>query len=77
MYQRDETLGLPWWLSGKESSCQRRRHGFDPWSGKIPHARGQLSLCAPTNEAVSRSLGAITTGATYCNYSVHALEPAL
>ena len=27
-------LGLPWWLSGKESSC--RRCGFDPWVGKIP-----------------------------------------
>ena len=20
-----------WWLSGKESPCQFRRHGFDPW----------------------------------------------
>ena len=30
---------LPWWLSGKESACQCRRHrrrGFDPWVGKIP-----------------------------------------
>ena len=26
---------LPWWLSGKESTCQYRRHGFDPWVGKI------------------------------------------
>ena len=23
-------LGLPWWLSGKESACQCRRHMFDP-----------------------------------------------
>ena len=23
--------GLPWWLSGKESGCQCRRGGFDPW----------------------------------------------
>ena len=30
--------GLPWWLSGKEYICQWRRYGFDPWSGKIPHA---------------------------------------
>ena len=22
-------LWLPWWLSGKESICQSRRHGFD------------------------------------------------
>ena len=28
--------GLPCWLSGKESTCQCRRHGFDPWIGKIP-----------------------------------------
>ena len=27
-----------WWLSGKGSTCHRRRHGFDSWSGKIPHA---------------------------------------
>ena len=28
--------GLPWWLSGKESTCQCRRHRFDPWVMKIP-----------------------------------------
>ena len=28
--------GLPWWLSGKKSTCQCRRHGFDPWVGKTP-----------------------------------------
>ena len=27
--------GLPWWLSGKEFTCQGSRPGFDPWSGKI------------------------------------------
>ena len=32
------TSGLSWWLSGKESTCQCRRHGFDPRSRKIPHA---------------------------------------
>ena len=24
-------LGLPRWLNGKESTCQCRRHGFNPW----------------------------------------------
>ena len=24
------TVGLPWWLSGKELACQCRRHKFDP-----------------------------------------------
>ena len=28
--------GLPWWLSGKESACQCRRHKFNPWVRKIP-----------------------------------------
>ena len=31
--------GLSWWLSGKESTCQHRRQGFDPWVGKIPWRR--------------------------------------
>ena len=26
----------PWWLSGKESTCQCRRQGFNPWFQKIP-----------------------------------------
>ena len=25
-------------LKKKESACQCRGHGFEPWSGKIPHA---------------------------------------
>ena len=41
-----QSLGLPWWLSGKESTCQCRRHGFHPWSGTIPHASEQLNLYA-------------------------------
>ena len=35
-------IGLPWWHSGWESACQCRGHGFEPWSGKIPHAAEQL-----------------------------------
>ena len=31
--------GLPWCLSAKESTCQCRRHSFDPWVGKIPWRR--------------------------------------
>ena len=29
---------------------QCSRHEFDPWSGKIPHALGQLSLSSSTAE---------------------------
>ena len=28
-------MWLPRWLSGKESSCPRRRRGFNPWFGKF------------------------------------------
>ena len=31
--------GLPWWLSGKESTCQCRRLRFDPWMEKIQQRR--------------------------------------
>ena len=34
-----EFLGLPRWLSRKESTCQCKRHRFDPWVGKIPWRR--------------------------------------
>ena len=47
---------LPWWLGGKEPTCRYRRHGFNPWSRKIPQAVDQLSLCATTVEPVLWSL---------------------
>lgn len=34
-----------WWFSTEEFTCQCRRHRFNPWSGKIPHASKQLSPC--------------------------------
>ena len=42
--------GFPWWCSGWESACQCRAHGFEPWSGKIPHAAEQLGPWATTTE---------------------------
>ena len=32
-------LTFSWWLRGKESACQCRRCGFDPWVRKIPWKR--------------------------------------
>ena len=29
----------PWWLNGKESTCWCRKHGFNPWTGKILWSR--------------------------------------
>ena len=45
---------FPWWLSGKESACKRGRHGFGPWSGKIPHATDNQA-CGPCIELVLQS----------------------
>ena len=55
--------GLPSWLSGKESTCQCRRHGFDPWSGKTAHAVKQPSLCAATTKPAQLGPRAATTEA--------------
>ena len=48
--QKNVASRRPWWCSGWESACRCRRHGFEPWSGKIPHAAEQLSPCATTTE---------------------------
>ena len=32
----NQDTGLSWWLSGKESTCQCWRLGFDPWVGMDP-----------------------------------------
>ena len=39
LHKKQNVEGLPWWLSGKKSTCQCRRRGFNPWVGKIPWRR--------------------------------------
>ena len=72
--------GLPWWHSGWESTCQCRGHGFEPWSGKIPHATEQLSPCTTTTEPTCCNYWspcATTPEPACCNYwSLCALGPA-
>ena len=48
----------PWWLSGKESTCQCRRHEFDPCSGTIPWRRQwqPTSVFLPEKSHGERSL---------------------
>ena len=43
---KNDSVGLPWWPSGKESTWQCGRHEFDPWSGKIAQ-----KPCATTTES--------------------------
>ena len=47
-------MGLPWWLSGKESDRQRRGQvlGSIPNGENIPHVGEQLSPHATTTEPV-------------------------
>ena len=35
----NQSKPIPWWLSGKESTCQCRRRGLNSWIGKIPWRR--------------------------------------
>ena len=44
LWKRNNKVGFPRWLSGKESACQcrrLRRHGFEPWVRKIPWKRNK------------------------------------
>ena len=54
-FLKELEIGLPWWCSGKESTCQCRGYGFNPWPGKIPHAVKQLSPCAINTDLCSRA----------------------
>ena len=49
---KEITMGLTVWLINEESICQCRRHGFNPWSGKMPHALEPLSPRASAVESV-------------------------
>ena len=55
-------VGLSRWLSGKESACQCRRQGFDPWVRKIPWRRKWLptQVFLPGGSHGQRSLERIT-----------------
>ena len=59
-HQKRRKSGPPWWFSGWESTCQFRGPRFDPWSGKIPYALGQLNTCAADYRGCS-------LGALLCN----------
>ena len=73
----DET-GFAQRLSGEESACQHRRQGFNPWSGKIPHALEQIIPCITIVEPVLQNPGATTTEPRGCSYwSQSALEIVL
>ena len=69
--------GLPSWLSGKESTCQCRRYGFDPSSGKFPFALEQLSLCTTTIRPVLQSACSVTRDTSSMRAHALRLESSL
>ena len=76
---------LPWWLSGKESTCQCRRQGFCPRARKIPHAAGQFDVphCASQLLGLCSRVWVKVTVAQLClalcdpmDYTVHGILQA-
>ena len=61
IFSQETDVGLPWWSSGWEFACQWRGHGFDHWSGKIPHAVEQLSLSSTTVQPALQSQNSAAT----------------
>ena len=52
---KNEITVFPWWLSGKESACQCRRHAFNPVVQEYPTLHGAhvpqlLNLCSRAQE---------------------------
>ena len=68
LQEESEEEGFPGGSVVKESTCQCRRHRFDPWSGKIPHVLELLNLGTTTAEPVLQSPGTATIEPTCPNY---------
>ena len=49
-YEKAHNGGVPGGPVVQKSTLQCRGYRFNPWSGKIPHATEQRSLCATTTE---------------------------
>ena len=72
--------GLPRWHSGKETSCQCRRPGFDPWVGKIPWRRARLpTQCSCLENPMDRAacwatVHSVAKTHTWLSTRAHTLE---
>ena len=74
LFNQQRNLGFPGGARGKESTCQCRRHGFDPWVGKIFCRRKWQALqdCCLGNlmdrEAQRATVQDVTTNRTQLSY---------
>ena len=77
------SLDFPRLLSGKESACQSRRIGFDPWVGKIPWKgnRKPLQYSCLENFMYSRAWWAtvheVTESQTWLNNWAYTISASL
>ena len=65
-HSKRQQPGLPWWVSDKESACQCRGHGFDPWFRKIPHAEGQSQLLSPRAATTEARVPVLHSKSSHC-----------
>ena len=80
--RKNQCLGLLSQLSGKETTCQCRRHRFHPWSRKIPHATEplfcsaaqELQLLTPWSPCSTREATAMRNLHTQLESSPHSLQ---
>ena len=63
--------GLLWWLSGKKSACQCRRHRFDHWSG------GSHIPWSSWAHAWATTIEPVLEPGSYNYWSLCALEPVV
>lgn len=59
-------FGLPWWYSEWEPA-RCRAHGFNSWSGKTPHAVGQLSPWATEHWGPGALDPVLSNERSHCN----------
>ena len=69
-----EHIGLPWSSTSFECACQCRGHGFDPWSGKIPHVVGHISQRATATEPVCCNYWSLHTQSLFSAMRSHCKE---
>ena len=75
-----EGWGLPWWLNGKESTCQYRRVRFYLWVGKIPWRRKcqPIPVFLPAKSHGQRSLAGYSPwGCKKSDTTEHAHTPVI
>ena len=65
-WSEKKSNGFPWWLSGKEFTCQSRSHKFDPWVREIPWRGRELLTAFADSQLPSAQNISYTKVAYFC-----------